>query len=159
MIVTAKLPNNRWIMVYEVVNMDGYPVYCRFSNDGSDWGDPQELGTRIVDSSNGFFMSGTPYVLWSPAGGANGTVIVTGKGTIANGEMIGEGMMTNTNLGKGSWKWRKTIVHYNARLHPGGYSRSMVIINDGKKMLHLTPVPQEGNLANLLQTYETISEY
>lgn len=158
MIVTAKLPNNTYIMVYEVVNVPGYPVYCRFSNDGENWGDPNNLGTRIVDSSNNFFLSGTPYVVWSPAGGPNGTVIVSAKGTIENGVMTGEGLMMNNNLGRGSWKWKKTIVQYNAQLHPGGYSRSMVVVDDGKRILHITPVPQQGNQTNLLQTYELVSD-
>jgi hypothetical protein len=158
MIVTAKLPDNSWIMVYEVVNIPGYPVYCRFSNDGESWGDPKDLGTRITDSSNGYFMSGTPYVVWSPSGGPNGTVIVSAKGTIENGLMTGEGLMFNTNLGKGSWKFKKTMVQYNAKLHPGGYSRSMIVMDSGKKILHLTPVPQKGNQTNLIQTFETVAE-
>lgn len=103
-------------------------------------------------------MSGTPYIIWTPAGGKNGTMVVTAKGTIRNGKMTGGGMMINTNLGNGSWKYMPTIIRYNAKLHSGGYSRSMVSIEGGKKILLLTPVPVEGNRSNIIVTRERVIE-
>ena len=66
--------------------------------------------------------------------------------------------MMNSNLGKGSWNYKKTLVTYNAKLHPGGYSRSMIVVDNGKKILHLTPVPVKGNQADLIESFETVSE-
>ncbi len=157
MIVTAKLPNQQYIMVYEVVGIENNPIYYRFSNDGINWGNPADLGTRIIDSSNGYFMSGTPYIIWTKTGGANGTLVVSAKGTIKNDNMVGGGLMVNTNLGKGSWKYKETIIKYNGKLHPGGYSRSMIAIDEDKKILLLTPVPVSGNLSNIYYTEEDVS--
>ena len=156
MIVTAQLPNGKYIMVYEVVNVEHYPVYCRFSDDGDNWGDPTDLGTKIIDSSNGYFMSGTPYIIWVPEGGANGTLVLSAKGTIKNGEIAGEGLMINKNSGKGSWQYKETIIHYDAKRHSGGYSRSMIGIDRGKKILLLTPVPQKENMSTLYYTFEDV---
>jgi hypothetical protein len=156
MIVTAQLPNGEHIMVYEVVGIKNNPVYCRFSDDGDNWGDPADLGTRIIDSTNGYFMSGTPYIIWTPRGGANGTLVVSAKGVIKDGIMTGGGLMINTNFGRGSWHYKETVIKYNAKLHPGGYSRSMLSIDKGKKILQLTPVPVKGNLTNIYETIEHV---
>ena len=156
MIVTARLPNGKYIMVYEVVGIEHNPVYCRFSDDGDNWGDPSDLQTRIVDASNGFFMSGTPYIIWVPGGGPNGTLVVTAKGSVQHGRMVGEGFMINSNLGKGSWQFRQSIIKYDAGRHSGGYSRSMLGLDGGKTILLLTPVPVKGNLADLYVTREKI---
>lgn len=154
--VTALMPDGKYIMVYEVVGIKNNPVYCRFSEDGKNWGDPSDIGTKIVDSTNNFFMSGTPYIIWTPAGGKNGTLVLTAKGTIENNNLTGDGLMVNRNLGKGSWRYMPTIIKYNAGLHPGGYSRSMISIDNGKKILLLTPVPVQGNRNNIMITREKI---
>lgn len=156
MIVTTRLPNGKYIMVYEVVGIPHNPVYCRQSDDGDHWGDPADLQQRIVDSSNGVFMSGTPYIIWVPEGGPNGTLIVTAKGSVQNGRMTGEGFMINRNLGAGSWEFRHSIINYDANRHPGGYSRSMLNLEDGKHILMITPVPVAGNRSNIYLTREKI---
>jgi len=158
MIVTAHLPNGKYIMVYEVVGIENNPIYYRFSNDGENWGDASDLGEKIADRSNNFFMSGTPYIIWTSAGGENGTLVVTAKATIKNGKMFGGGLMINNNLGDGSWKYMPTIIQYSAKLHAGGYSRSMVSANKGKEVLLLTPVPVKGNRSNIVLTRENAIE-
>jgi hypothetical protein len=156
MIVTAKLPNGKYIMVYEVVGIEHNPVYCRYSDDGDHWGDRADLQQRIVDSSNGTFMSGTPYIIWIPEGGPNGTLVVTAKGSVQHGQMVGEGFMINRNLGAGSWEFRHSIIKYDAKRHPGGYSRSMLDLRDGRHILMITPVPVQGNRSNLYISLERI---
>ncbi len=158
MIVTARLPNGKYMMVYEVVGIEHNPIYCRWSADGDNWGDPSDLKTRIVDSSNGFFLSGTPYLIWVPEGGSNGTLIVTAKGSVQQGRMTGEGFMINTNLGKGSWQFRHSVVKYDALRHCGGYSRSMLGLDGGKTILLLTPVPVDGDRANLYINREKVGK-
>ncbi len=44
MAVTAKLPNGKYIMVYEVVGIEHNPVYFRCSDNGDNWGDPAVPG-------------------------------------------------------------------------------------------------------------------
>ena len=156
MIVTAALPDGKYIMVYEMVGLQNNPVYCRFSSDGENWGDANDPGIKIIDSNTNFFMSGTPYIIWTPAGGKDGTLVLTAKGTVKNGMLEGNGLMINTHLGKGSWKYMPTKVQYDATLHPGGYSRSMALTEHGKKILLLTPVPVEGNRCNLILTREKV---
>lgn len=155
MAVTAKLVDGRYIMVYEVVGIEHNPVYCRYSDDGDNWGDPAELGTRIVDSSNGYFMSGTPYIIRIPGRGPNGTLIVTAKGVIQGGEMKGEGFMVNNAGGSGSWHFEESIIRYDPKKHSGGYSRSTIGIGMGR-ILMLTPVPVEGERSDIYCSVEEI---
>ena len=38
--IVVKLPNNKYIMVYEIVGLPDPPIYCRFSDDGLGLGRP-----------------------------------------------------------------------------------------------------------------------
>jgi len=42
--------------------------------------------------------------------------------------------------------------------HPGGYSRSMLDLKDGKRILMLTPVPVMGNRSNIFITREKVAD-
>ena len=65
MIVTAHLPDNKYIMVYEVVGIENNPVYCRFSIDGENYGDASDIGTKIVDRAT-MFLCLVPLTLYGP---------------------------------------------------------------------------------------------
>jgi hypothetical protein len=159
MAITAKLPNDKYIMVYEMVGIKGIPVYYRYSDDGENWGDHKNLGIRLLDASNGFFPSGTPYIIWSPKGGKNGTLVVTAKGVDKNGKKVGDGYFINRNLGEGSWTYRPGKIKYEAAArHSGGYSQAMTLIGNESKMLLIVPVPEKGNTATLYYTEENITD-
>ncbi len=77
---------------------------CPFShlNDGLNWGRADDYGTFIQDRWRQY-ANGTPYIAWSPWGGPNGTLLVTGR-SILRYELgrLGNGMLINrTQNGEG----------------------------------------------------------
>lgn len=149
--IVVKLPDERYLMIYEIVGIRYNPVYIRYSNDGRDFGNPQDLGTRIEDKE-GNFMSGTPYVIWTPVGGENGTIIATAKYNFRDSVSVGNGFMINKNLGNGPWTFVPTDITYNPRQHSGGYSQSMTTMKKGKYLCHIVPVPDDENKSKLVYT-------
>lgn len=150
MAVTAKLPNGKYIMVFEIVGVEGIPVHFKISDDGINWGDPVDLGKRILNKE-GYFLKSTPYVIWTPYGGENGTILVSGMSVNMNGKRVGNGYMINKNLGEGEWTYIKAPISYNTdeKGPPGGYSQTMITLDSsGREILQLVPVPN-GNKSNM----------
>ncbi|KAL7624655.1 hypothetical protein AAE478_006225 [Parahypoxylon ruwenzoriense] len=76
----ALLPNGQFIYTYEYgggpnpANSGYFPVYYRLSSD------PEQFGSathHVLRGTDGSVPTGSPYVVWSSAGGANGTIIVS----------------------------------------------------------------------------------
>src|SRR5690606_29157201 len=89
---------------------------------------------------NGNFISGTPFVSWSPFGGPNGTLIASGLALQVGGERVGNGVMINRNLGQGPWQIVETPIHYDP-MGQAGYGQSHLPLGDGSRVLQLVPVP------------------
>ncbi|KAI8625501.1 glycoside hydrolase family 93 protein [Xylariaceae sp. FL1651] len=77
----AALPNGQYIYTYEYgggpnPNATGYtfPVYYRLSSDPENFIDAEH---HLLQSSDGTVPNGSPYVVWTPAGGINGTIVVS----------------------------------------------------------------------------------
>jgi len=150
MAVTAKLPNGKYIMVFEIVGVEGIPVHYKISDDGINWGDPADLGKRVVNKE-GYFLKSTPYVIWTPYGGENGTILVSGMSVNMNGKSVGNGYMINKNLGEGEWTYIEAPISYNTDEEgpPGGYSQTMITLDSsGREILQLVPVPN-GHKSNM----------
>lgn len=149
MAITTKLPNGKYIMVFEIVGVEGIPVHYKMSDDGLNWGDPSDLGKRIMNKE-GHFLKSTPYVIWSPYGGENGTILVSGMSVNVNGKNIGKGYMINKNLGEGEWTYIEAPISYDTgEGPPGGYSQTMITLDEsGREILQLVPVPN-GNKSNM----------
>ncbi|KAF7860598.1 uncharacterized protein EAF02_010832 [Botrytis sinoallii] len=85
MTTISKLPNGKYIMTYEygggptVNNTSTYlfPVYYRISSSPLTF--LSAPGTPLI-TNNGIQPTGSPYNVWSPTGGANGTIIVSSGG-------------------------------------------------------------------------------
>jgi len=77
--VVTRLPDGRYVMVYEVVGptYEG-GVFAMVSEDGTSWGDPDDLGSPVLTDAGQRCCNG-PYVTWTPAGGENGTLVVSAK--------------------------------------------------------------------------------
>ncbi|KAJ0162216.1 hypothetical protein CTA2_4919 [Colletotrichum tanaceti] len=117
--VIVGLPNGGgFLYAYEVCGTAGCRVHYRLTADpeavlAAGPGIPlvSDRGTRPVSS---------PYVVWSPVGGVNGTVVLSG-GSQAN-------IFVNRALGApGAW------VEY-AVPQPNAYSRSLEVLGDGSKL-------------------------
>ena len=147
--IVAKLPNGKYIMVYEVVNLDGIPVFFRISEDGEDWGDPAFLGNHI-HTVDGNYITGTPYVIWVNRGGENGTILVTGRG-------YGY-MLANSNLGEGPWEKIPGMLPVDITSRGVGYSQCMLPINGGKQLLSLCTTAVNPELAQVAYAIGDIYE-
>jgi hypothetical protein len=143
--VVTRDGRGRYYMSYEEVSMPGYPleprtnsVHFRISNDGDHWGDPESLGTLIQDRWRQF-PNGTPFIVWSPWGGPNGTLLVSGRSVVRdNLGRVGNGMFINRGGGEGLWTLIETPIVYN--IDNDGYSQTMIPLGDGAEILQLVSV-------------------
>ena len=147
--IVVKLPNNKYIMVYEIVNIEGNPIYCKFSDDGVDWGDPAAHGDRLV-TERGEFISGTPYVAWIPQGGPNGTVFASArKIDVPEGTFMDPPYyLVNYNNGEGPWEKLDMLAPYPAA-RGCGYSQTMITVSGGKRFLQLVSTPVNPQLCQI----------
>ena len=137
MAVTAKLPNGQHVLTYEGVNFGGYSqVYMKFSSDGTNWGSASDTGTAL-QTAGGAYVGGTPYVMWSPAGGSNGTLIVSGKYDI-NTPNTDREFLINTNLGQGNWTMIPAAVQWQGGGNQlSGWSQGMIPTADGQGVIQM----------------------
>jgi hypothetical protein len=95
MITVVKLGSGQYMATYEVVNQPSQSlntavVCAKFSSDGVTW-TANSLGTKIA-LANGRGPGSSPFVRWVPAGGPNGSVVVSskwaldGSGNISGGQ-------------------------------------------------------------------------
>ncbi|WP_419813898.1 sialidase family protein [Glacieibacterium sp.] len=145
MAVVTRGGDGTYFMSYEVVGKAGVALeprsnlaHFRTSRDGLNWGDPADPGVFIQDRWRQY-ANGTPYIAWSPWGGPNGTLMVTGR-SIMRYEVgrIGNGMMINRNNGRGAWTLIETPIVYNPA--NDGYSHTMIPLGNGREVLQLVSV-------------------
>lgn len=129
--VIAKIANEKYIMVYEMVNEPGVPVYFRISDSLDSWGEADFKGNPVV-SVDGSYISGTPYVTWISAGGEEGTILISGRGF--------SHIVANSNDGKGFWEKQEQFLWVDNQYWFSGYSQCLVPLDGGSKLLNLCPV-------------------
>ena len=104
----------------------------------TDWGDFKDPGTLIQDRWRQF-PNGTPYIVWSPWGGPDGSLLVTGRSVVRdNLGRIGQGMFINRNGGEGVWTLLETPIDYD--INNDGYSQTMLPLGDGREILQIVTV-------------------
>jgi hypothetical protein len=82
LVSVAALPHGRWIYAYEYgggpnpteTTRYTFPVYYRIASDPGRFADAEH---HLLQSSDGTVPDGSPYVVWTPAGGINGTIVVS----------------------------------------------------------------------------------
>ncbi|KAF1846204.1 glycoside hydrolase family 93 protein [Cucurbitaria berberidis CBS 394.84] len=121
----ALLPNGKYIMTYEygggpaITTSYQFPVYFKIS------ADPEKFGPVtgvVLKASDGTIPTGSPYVVWSPVGGKNGTIIVSSSSATE--------VFINRALGEGPWKKVDTP-------ETASYTRHLRVLNDPTKLLIL----------------------
>lgn len=136
--VALRMPGNRFALAFQVAGLPGDPVHLKLSPDGIDWGDPSELGTPIQDAA-GNYLTGTPFISWSPYGSEWGTLIASGTSMVVNGTPIGGGVMVNRRFGSGPWEVLETPIRYDVS-EQAGYGQSHLPIGKSGRLLQLVPV-------------------
>ena len=156
--VVVRLPNGKYFMVYEMVNLEQPFVYGRLSDDGLDWGDPADYGIAL-QCEDGFKIASTPYCTWVPQGGPNGTIIVSGRWTTLGVRFEDPGyFLINHNNGEGPWEKIESLTRYDGKYRCCGYSQSMTAIDGGKKLLQLSSIQIGPQLCQIGYGIGTISE-
>jgi hypothetical protein len=143
--IVARDGKGKYYMSYELVSAPGYALeprtnsaHLRTSADGLNWGDAKGQGTLIQDRWRQF-PNGTPYIAWSPWGGPDGTLMVTGRSVVRDEiGRVGQGMFINRRGGEGLWTLIETPIDYNIDLD--GYSQTMIPLGDGQEILQLVTV-------------------
>lgn len=149
MAIVAQGPRGKYFMSYEEVGMPGHAleprnnlVHFKVSADGDSWGDFKDYGILVQDRFRQY-PNGTPYIAWSPWGGPDGTLMVSGRSVVRydNGTVsgrVGNGMFVNRKAGAGYWTLIETPIDYNPDLD--GYSQTMLPLGDGQEILQLVTV-------------------
>ena len=153
--VVARDGKGKYYMSYELVSAPGHAleprtnaVHFRTSADGLNWGDPKQPGTLVQDRWRQF-PNGTPYIVWSPWGGPDGTLIVSSRSVVRDEiGRVGQGMFINQRGGEGLWSLIETPIDYN--IDRDGYSQTMIPLGDGREILQLVAVNNRIEYAKFL---------
>jgi hypothetical protein len=105
----ATLPGGRMVMAYEFCGAGRQcAAHIKTSTDGgTTWGaGPQDVGTKVV-TSDGRYLKNSPYVVWTPAGGPSGELMLAGRWTLLTGSNAKppHAIFLNTAEGTGPWSW------------------------------------------------------
>ncbi|KAF2822516.1 glycoside hydrolase family 93 protein [Ophiobolus disseminans] len=117
------LPNGKYIMAYEYgggpteSTSYQFPVFYKIASDPEQFGAATGVGIKATD---GTIPTGSPYVVWSPVGGKNGTIIVSAH---SSGDIY-----INKGLGEGPW----VKVATPEKSH---YTRHLRVLKDSNKLL------------------------
>ncbi len=116
--VVAKMGNGKYIMVYEMYNMQDDQIHFKISSDPENWGDKTDLGMK-VNYYKGAKPGSQPYVLWIDNGEPNGTLVLSTGGS--------DKLFLNYNYGQGHWVTQDCVI-------PAGYSRCLVSMGNDSIM-------------------------
>lgn len=133
--VVTRLGDGSYFMVYEVVDkngVDGNPVCFKRSKDGLDWDNPSFNGNEILSKNGKKALGSAPYCGWTPVGGENGTLIVSGTHMRKGESKTGTDYFISYDNGL-SWTTVSHLIPYETADHVG-YSNSFTISKDGKTM-------------------------
>lgn len=162
MAVVRRLPDGTYAMSYELCGQ-GCDAYLRRSPDGTHWGDPAALGTRI-ESTEGHHFAHAPTLAWAPLPGQpQGRLLAVGQLLLNNADNAvapasGRVYMLNDHDGQGPWTEVPAPVpvpdakdnpcpNYSSQLVPGadGLTVLEVALNfvDGtcQAFYHTAPLP------------------
>lgn len=134
--VVTKLGDGRYMLVYEIVGMPGNPVYCKFTEDPLDWGNPETAGKLI--SADGKGLAATPWCAWTPVGGENGMLVVTGWRMSQGTSTTGSDIFVSFDYGE-TWTAIPNFYSYTwmSDSDTWGYSASIYFSKDGETMYYM----------------------
>lgn len=122
MTTIAKLPNDKYILTYEWVNPpsgSGQPVHFRLASNPLEFNSAPNFA---LVSQDGTIPNGSPYVVWTPAGGVNGTIVVS-SGSRSE-------VFINRGLADPGTPWIKVSTP-----SPIQYTRSLLVMADPRYIL------------------------
>ena len=129
MISIAKLGNGKYYMAFEMVGFDGIPIYYKETDDLDKWDIPS-YGTPIV-SNEGKTFGTAPAVSWTPLGGEQGTMFVTGQHMVKGTSASGTDMFVSFDCGRTFYNIDNPIGYVLKNRVRCGYSSGMFADKDG----------------------------
>lgn len=133
--IVSELPFGNWIMTFEFFGAveANFAVYYRISRDPRTFGSSPDIPLIATD---GTIPVGSPYNVWTPAGGPLGTIVVSDGN---NPELF-----LNHNLGGGAW----TVLETTA---PSSYTRALMVMPDDPAVIMIISGGHLGGLNNSVQ--------
>jgi len=138
MAIVRKMNNGKYFMSYEICG-SGCDVFIRTSDDGLNWGNPEDPGIR-VESSNGNHFAHAPTIMITP----DNELVLIGQLLISNAENKivadnGKVYMYNKNNGTGLWVEMKSPVSViYAKDDPcPNYSSQLLLTSDNKNLIEI----------------------
>lgn len=142
--IIRRLPDGRYYFSFEVCNYADHfcGSYYKISDDGANWGDPVDPGTRVQTPDGNYFQHAHAITLL--AGGPHGTRVLT-VGQIysdRNGTPLpsnGEVLLGNDNFGEGPWYEINAPVQVTNPYDDQcpNYSSTLLPVEDGTNVLQL----------------------
>jgi hypothetical protein len=123
MTTIASLPNGKWIVTYEFGGAPevNYAVYYRIADDPLSF---NSAPGQVLRATDGTVPDASPYVVWTPFGGPNGTIVVSAA---SNSEVF-----LNTGLAANGSSWLKTPTPATA-----AYSRNLAVMPNSREIFIL----------------------
>lgn len=139
MVCVTKMGNGEYFIVYEMVGIDGNPIYCKKSRSIDDWGNVSDYG-KIVTAGGKTFGS-APYTAWSPVDGKCGTLVVVGKHPIEGTSETGTDMFLSFDYGETFVAIPNPIPYSLNPYERCGYSPSLFFSADGSTLYYANNPP------------------
>ncbi|PNS20679.1 Non-structural maintenance of chromosomes element 1 [Sphaceloma murrayae] len=119
--IVSKLPNGKFLLTYEFFGSveGGFSVYTRLATDPRNF---NEAEGRVLRATDGTVPRGSPYNVWTPVGGPNGTIIVS-SGDAPE-------IFLNKGLAEPGSTWEKVSIPSNT-----SYTRSLNILKSDPRAL------------------------
>ncbi|KAF2227948.1 Sialidase [Elsinoe ampelina] len=119
--IVSKLPNGKFLLTYEFFGSveGGFSVYTRLADDPRNF---NEAPGTVLRATDGTIPRGSPYNVWTPVGGPNGTVIVS-SGDAPE-------IFLNRGLAEPGTAWEKVSIPSNT-----SYTRSLNILKSDPRAL------------------------
>lgn len=136
MTTVAAMNNGNWILTYELCQTTGgsCPVYYKISSDPLNF---NAVSGQQILPTDGSHPCCQPYVVWTPNGGTNGTIVVSAGGQTP--------LLINTAGGAAnSWQSEASNAPY-------GYSRSLMVTPDGGSVMTMSGGPHDTSSLNQVQ--------
>ncbi|MFD2795001.1 sialidase family protein [Promicromonospora vindobonensis] len=160
----ATLPDGTMVLAYEICGAGrNCEAYVKTSTDGGEtWGSgPSDLGTMAV-TTDGRYLGSSPYVVWSPAGGPDGQLMLTGMRTrfADNNAFTREdrqAIFVGPADGEGPWSWMPAPFQprtASAEACSTSYSPNL-LLDDGGEALRYTAATAVGETGCMEGTGKT----
>ncbi|KAK8173724.1 BNR/Asp-box repeat protein [Phyllosticta citrichinensis] len=142
MTTIAKLPSGDFILTYEFFGAREAPfaVYYRVSRDPLNFNAAEG---RVLKATDGNVPTSSPYVVWTPAGGESGTIVVSASD-------VSELSINTSPDAAGPW----TQIPCP---EPASYSRSLTVLRDPSKILVAGGGPLKGKAGSNRVTISIIT--